>query len=227
MVLAAAGVARFLRGNSRPGALAMAGGGSIGAGICRGLALRLGFRLDGARHTRAHRSAAAIGGGGVLPLREKPHVRGFRNWMDRVVGGLRTRQPSGNRSRRGRCLRGASVCGLVRRAHIAQEVRRGVYRVLATRAPLVAAIARVGQVPIAATAGWLPKCLQSPRRRARLLLLGRGGRLLFLPELVQRQSQPLQPGTSHLRVAADADAEMLRHVEVTSRHDSGFVLFCQ
>src|SRR5271157_2397571 len=76
MVLPAARMARFPRGNRRRGALAMAGGGPVGAGICRGPALCLGFRMDGTRHTRAHCSAAAVGGGGVLSLCEKSHVPG-------------------------------------------------------------------------------------------------------------------------------------------------------
>src|SRR5271165_3622190 len=113
MVLAAAWVARFPRGNGRRVALAMAGGGSVGAGLCSGLALRLGFRMDGTRYTRAHGSAAAIGGGGVLPLREKPHVCGLCSGVDRALGGLRTRQPGGDRGRSGRCSWGTSVRGLL------------------------------------------------------------------------------------------------------------------
>src|ERR1019366_3083867 len=52
MVLAAAGVARLPRGDSGHVALAMAGSGSAGAWICRGLALRLGFWVDGAAPPR-------------------------------------------------------------------------------------------------------------------------------------------------------------------------------
>ena len=107
------GLARLPSGNERQVVLAMAGGHSVGARIRGGPALHLGFRMDGTRYPRAHGSAAAIGRGGVLPLREKPDVRGLRSWVDRALGGLRTRQPSGNRRRSCRRPGSASVCGLL------------------------------------------------------------------------------------------------------------------
>src|ERR1035437_6910441 len=61
VVLAAAAVARFPRGNGGHSALAMAGCASVGAGICCRPALHLGLRLDGTRHTGPDGSAAAIG----------------------------------------------------------------------------------------------------------------------------------------------------------------------
>src|SRR5439155_25584737 len=69
MVLAPAGVARLPRGNGGDGALAMAGGDSIGAGIRGCSTLHLGLRVDGTRNACAFRSTSAIGSGGLLPIR--------------------------------------------------------------------------------------------------------------------------------------------------------------
>src|SRR5208337_5322118 len=88
MVLAASRVAGFPRGNRGRSALAMAGGGPVGAGICRRPALHLGFRMDGTRHARAGCSAAALSGGGILSRREKSHVRRLRSRVDWALGGL-------------------------------------------------------------------------------------------------------------------------------------------
>src|SRR5712692_11603309 len=113
MVLAPAGVARVARRNGGSGALAMAGGDSLGARIRGGSTLHLGLRVDGTRNACARGSAAAISGGGFLPLRAKPDVLGLCSWVDRAVGGLWTRQPGSDRCRRGRCPRRASVCRLL------------------------------------------------------------------------------------------------------------------
>src|SRR5437870_4199038 len=86
MVLAASRMARLPRGNGGSGALAMAGGDSIGAGICSCSTLHLGFRLDGAWHARAFRSASAVSGEGFLPLRAQPDVLGLRRRLDRAMG---------------------------------------------------------------------------------------------------------------------------------------------
>ncbi len=94
MVLAPAAVAGVPRRNRGHGPLAIAGCASVGARFCRCPALRLGLRSDGTRHARSNRSAAAIGSGGLLPLRAQPHVRGLRNRVDRTVDHFRARQPS-------------------------------------------------------------------------------------------------------------------------------------
>src|SRR5438132_14363022 len=94
VVLAAAGVARFPRGNGGRGTLAMAGCASVGVGIRGCPALRLGLRVDGTRHTCPDRSAATIGRGGFLPPHAEPHVRGLRSRVDWAVGDFRARQPS-------------------------------------------------------------------------------------------------------------------------------------
>src|SRR5580658_4076597 len=86
LVLAAAGMARFHRGNGGRRALAMAGGDSIGAGILGCTTLRLGLRMDRARHASPGCSAATPGRSWFLPLRAEPHVRGLRRRMDRAVG---------------------------------------------------------------------------------------------------------------------------------------------
>src|SRR5215475_9192245 len=78
MVLAPAAVAGVSGGDRGRGQLAMAGCVSVGARVHRCPALRLGLRSDGTRHARSVRSPAAIGSGGVLPLRAEPHVRGLR-----------------------------------------------------------------------------------------------------------------------------------------------------
>src|SRR5205807_1583354 len=80
MVLAPAGVARLPRRNGGDGALAMAGGDSIGAGIRGCSTLHLGLRVDGTRNPCALRSAPAISSGGLLPLRAQPDVRRLRSW---------------------------------------------------------------------------------------------------------------------------------------------------
>ena len=67
--LAPAGMARLPRRNGGDGALAMAGGDSIGAGIHGCSTLHLGLRVDGTRNPRAFRSTSAISSGGLLPLR--------------------------------------------------------------------------------------------------------------------------------------------------------------
>jgi len=69
MVLALAGVARLPRRNGGDGALAMAGGDSIGAGIRGCSTMHLGLRVDGTRNACAFRSTSAIGSGGLLPIR--------------------------------------------------------------------------------------------------------------------------------------------------------------
>src|SRR5258708_7331144 len=61
VVLAAAAVARFQRGNGGRGTLALAGCGSVSAGIRGCAALRLGFRVDWARHASSGRSSATVG----------------------------------------------------------------------------------------------------------------------------------------------------------------------
>src|SRR5712692_1780382 len=113
VVLAPAGVARVARRNGGSGALAMAGGNSVGAGIRGGATLHLGLRVDGTRNPCARGSAAAIGGGGLLPLRAESDVCGLCRWVDRAVGGFRTRQPGTDRRSGRRCPRRASVCRLL------------------------------------------------------------------------------------------------------------------
>src|SRR5229473_1335671 len=55
VVLAAAAMARIWRGSGDYGALALAGGDSVGAGIRGCSALHLGLRVDGTRQTCADR----------------------------------------------------------------------------------------------------------------------------------------------------------------------------
>ena len=69
VVLAVAGLAGVSCGNDGRGALAVDRGGAVGAGICRGIAVRVGLRAHGTRNAGADRSAEAAGGGGILPLR--------------------------------------------------------------------------------------------------------------------------------------------------------------
>src|SRR5437870_12074919 len=82
MVLAPAGVARLPRRNGGDGAVAMAGGDSVGAGVRGCFRLHLGFWGDGTRNPCAFRSTSAISSGGLLPLRAQPDVRGLRGWLD-------------------------------------------------------------------------------------------------------------------------------------------------
>src|SRR5207247_9801640 len=93
MALAIDGVVRLPRRHGGDGALAMAGGDSIGAGIRGCSTLHLGLRVDGTRNPRAFRSTSAISSGGLLPLRASPDVRGLRGWLDRAVGRFGTCPP--------------------------------------------------------------------------------------------------------------------------------------
>src|SRR3984957_18139360 len=89
------------------------GGGPVGVGICCCSALRLGFRMDGPRHPCSVRSAAAIGGGGFLPLRAESYVRGFGDGMDWPVGDFRASQPGADGCHSGGCSRRTCVRGLL------------------------------------------------------------------------------------------------------------------
>src|ERR1035437_6406729 len=105
VVLAAAAVAGFSGGNGGGGAVAMAGGAAVGTGIRGGPALRLGFWVDGTGHAGSHRSAAAVGRGGVLPLCAESDVPGLRSGMDRAVDWVRKRQRGGDGGGGGGCTR--------------------------------------------------------------------------------------------------------------------------
>ena len=131
VVLAAAGMARFPRGNGRCGTLAMAGCASVGARILRSSALHLGLRVDGARHPCPGRSAAATGGSGFLSLRAEPHVRGLRSGLDRAVGCVWTSRPGSDRFGDSRCHRRSPVRGLLRRTNPAREIRRTITKSIA------------------------------------------------------------------------------------------------
>jgi len=123
--------------------LALAGGGSVRAGIRGRAAVRLGFRVDGSRHACAGCPAEAAGRGGLLPPRAESHVRGLRGGMGRTVSRLRARQLGGDCCRHRSRKRRALVRGLLRGAGFAQEVRRGLRRVLPKRKALAATAARV------------------------------------------------------------------------------------
>ncbi len=86
VVLAPTTMAGFPRGNGRHRTLAVAGGGPIRAGICRCATVRMGLRMDGARHACPGRSSAATGSGRLLPPRAEPHVRRLRGGLDRAMG---------------------------------------------------------------------------------------------------------------------------------------------
>src|SRR5579863_1163213 len=139
VVLAAAAVARIQSRNGGRGALAMAGRGSLRAGIRGCAALHLGFWMDGTRHAGPSGSAAAPRSCWFLLLRAQSHVRGFRRWMDRPVDYLRTRGAKIDGRGRSGCVSGESVRPFLRGANVAPEVRCAVRRVPTKRAPLVAA----------------------------------------------------------------------------------------
>ena len=148
VVLAAAPVARFPSGNGGRSTLAMAGGGSVGAGIRGSPALRLGLRMDGTRYACADRSAAAIGRGRFLPLCSQPHVPGLRGGMDWAVGRFRARQPA--RSPPWQPSPSAYICSCsFMKSRLCAEIRGRLRRVLPERGSLVAACARLGQAIVA------------------------------------------------------------------------------
>ena len=96
-------MARFQRGNGGRGTLAMAGSGSVRAGIRGCLTLHLGLRMDGTRHSCPCRPTAAISSGGFLSLRAEPHVRGLCSRLGRTVGDSWAQQPGNDHCRRSGC----------------------------------------------------------------------------------------------------------------------------
>src|SRR2546427_926246 len=66
MVLAPAGVARLPRRNGGDGAVAVGGGGFVGAGVRGWSSLHFGLRGDGARDPRALPFTPAVCSGGLL-----------------------------------------------------------------------------------------------------------------------------------------------------------------
>src|SRR5207302_7896944 len=113
VVLAATSMARLQCGNGGCGTLAMAGSGSVRAGICCCSALCLGLWVDRTRYTCSGSPAEAVGGGRFLPPSPKPDVRRLRSGVGRPVGCVRTRQLSGDRCRSRSCTRCASVGGFL------------------------------------------------------------------------------------------------------------------
>src|SRR5260370_15250751 len=128
MVLVAAKVAGIPVGSRRSGTLAMADGSSVGFGIRSCPALRLGFRVDGTRHAGTNCSAEKPGSRGFLSLCAEPNVCGLCRRVDRSVDRVRTPQPGGDYFPGGGCPRHTSVCGLLRRADVAEKIRCGLHR---------------------------------------------------------------------------------------------------
>lgn len=143
VVLAVAAVAWVSSGNRGCRTLAMAGRAPVGAGIRCRPTLRLGLRVDRARHPCADRPTEAIGGGEVLPLPTKPHVRRLDSGLDRALDHVRPSRSGGDRSRGSSRARGASVRGLLRRADVAKEVWGGLRRILPKCPALLAACPRL------------------------------------------------------------------------------------
>lgn len=85
MVLATAKMARVPRRNGGSGALALARSCTVGARIRGCFALRLGFRVDRTRNSRARGSPQAVGRRGLLPICAQPNVCRVRSWVDRAV----------------------------------------------------------------------------------------------------------------------------------------------
>lgn len=69
VVLVVAGVAGVSCEHDRRSSLAVDRGGAVGAGICGGIAVRVGLRAHGTRDAGADCSAEAAGRSGFLPLR--------------------------------------------------------------------------------------------------------------------------------------------------------------
>src|SRR5882724_4871505 len=100
--------------------------GALGTRFFRGAAMYLGFRTDGPWDTGAVCSSTAVGGGRILPVREKPDVCGLLRRLDGLVGCVRQSEPryacGGAYCHGGRCF----VCEILGGADAPQNVWRGL-----------------------------------------------------------------------------------------------------
>src|SRR5215467_12857549 len=92
MVLALATRVRLPRRDERNPAMAVVRGRAISFGIRHRSALRLGLRLDRARHSGTVHSSATSRGGWLLSIRQKSNVRWFCRGMDWAVDRFRAGQ---------------------------------------------------------------------------------------------------------------------------------------
>ena len=126
VVLVAAVMAGLSRRHVGCGAMALDCGRALGAWFRRGTALRLGLWMDRTRDAGANCSAEEAGGGGVLPVREEPHVPGVHRGMGRAMGGLWNCEPGRDRGGVRDCAGCGFVCAVVRGADAPKNVRRGL-----------------------------------------------------------------------------------------------------
>ena len=145
LVLGTSPVVGLPRGNGGCCTLALVGGNTLCAGILGCASLRLGFRMDRTRLSGPVCSAAAAGRRRLLPPRTQPDLRRRCCRVDRALDCARARELGGHRFRCYRDPWRALVCGLLRRANTAKEVRSELREVLPQCATLVAACAGLGQ----------------------------------------------------------------------------------
>lgn len=88
-------------------------GRAILARICCGFKVHLGFRVDGTWDACSDRSAAAVGGGGILPARAQPDVCGIFRGLGEFVGGFWPGKPRIVDSGVGRCGDREHICAVL------------------------------------------------------------------------------------------------------------------
>jgi hypothetical protein len=107
--------------------------------------MRLGFRPDGTRKPSTVRPAEALGRNRFLQIRAQPNLRRRCGGLDWAMDRVRTRESGQYSDSRGGNPWHPFVRHLIRGAHTAQEVRRGLRRVSPECTPMVAASAGVEQ----------------------------------------------------------------------------------
>jgi hypothetical protein len=135
-------------------AVAMDCGGAVGAGICGGVALRLGFWTNGARDTGTNRSAEETGGGGILPICAESDVHGIFLRVDWIMGDVRMVELGGDWRGRAGDFGSHGVCAAVRRAEPAEIVWRGIWGVLPECAAVVTEGDGLGEIGRLRGFGW-------------------------------------------------------------------------
>src|SRR5215472_12652187 len=136
LVLAFSDLARLPSRSPRHRSLALARRNSLHPRLHSRPSLRLGFRLDRPRYTRAHRSPATPRGRRLLPLCPQSHVRRLSHWLGRPLDHLRPREFRGAHRRLRRHPVRRPFCTLLRGAAPSKALRFRLRNLLPQRSPL-------------------------------------------------------------------------------------------